>query len=100
MIVIGQIREHYKDNKYQSIRDLINKPLKEKEIVISYMKKCRITAAAPAIITDLINPEKRFTELYMMTDGTYGWRSDVIYYVENYDMELPEDFIQHILDQV
>lgn len=99
MIEIGQIREIYKDDKYPSIKDLINKPIKEKKKVIEYMKKCKIEAVAPAIITDLINPEIKFAELYLMTDGKYEWRSDVIYYVEKYDMELPEEFIQHVLNQ-
>lgn len=99
MIIIGQTREVYKDEKYPSIKDLINKPIKEKEKVIKYMRSCTITSASPAIITDLINPDIKFAELYCMTDGKYGWRSDVIYYVEKYDMELPEEFIQHVLSQ-
>jgi len=99
MIIIGQTCEVYKDNKYPSIKELINKPIKEKEKVIKYMKNCKITSASPAIITDLINPKIKFAELYSMTDGKYAWRSDVIYYVEKYDMELPEKFIQHILSQ-
>ncbi len=34
-----------------------------------------------------------------MSDGKYEWRSDVIYYVDKYDMELPDEFIQHVLAQ-
>ncbi len=100
MINIGGIREVYRDNNYPSIKDLINKPIKDKEKVIRYMKRCKITAVAPARVTDLINPEKKISELYMMTDGKYEWRSDVIYYVDKYDMELPEEFIQHVLSQI
>lgn len=100
MIVIGQTREIYKDNKYPSIKELINKPIKEKNKVLRYMKKCNIDAVAPAALRDVINPENRIHELYCMSDGIYGWRSDVIYYVEKYDMALPEEFIQHVLSQV
>lgn len=96
-IVIGQLREIYKDDKYPSIRDLINKPIRDKKKIIEYLKGCKIEAVAPAIVTDLINPEIKFTELRLMTDGKYSWRSDVIYYFEKYDMELPEEFIQHAL---
>lgn len=100
MIVIGQTLEVYKDAKYPSIRDLINKPIKDKARIINYMKKCKVGAIAPAIITDIIDKETIIPELYMMNDGIYTWRSDVIYYVEKYDMELPEDFIQHVLSQL
>lgn len=96
-VEIGQIRESYKDDKYPSIKDLINKPIRNKKEIIEYMKGCKIQAAAPAVVIDLINPEIKLGELYMMTDGKYSWRSDVIYYFEKYDMELPEEFIHHAL---
>lgn len=99
MKIIGQIREVYKDDKYSSIKDFINKPIKEKKKVVDYMKKCKVEAVAPAIVIDLINPEIRFAELCMMTDGIYAWRFVVIYYVERYDMELPEEFVEHVLKQ-
>lgn len=99
MIIIGQTCELDKDSKYPSIKELINKPVKEKEKVIEYMKKCKVVAIAPAIVRDLINPNNKINELCLMTDGKYEWRSDIIYYVEKYDMELPEEFIQHILSQ-
>lgn len=100
MIVIGQTCEVYKDNKYPSINDLINKPIREKEKIIAYMRNCKIEAVSPAIVTDLIDKKSKIPELYTMTDGKYAWRSDVIYYVEKYDMELPEEFIQHVLKQI
>lgn len=61
------------------------------------MKGCKVEAVAPAIVTDIINPENRVGELYFMTDGKYAWRSDLIYYFEKYDMQLPFEFIQHAL---
>ena len=99
MIIIGHTCELDKDNKYPSIKELINKPIKEKEKVIKYMKKCKVVAVAPAIVRDIINPNNKIAELCLMTDGKYEWRSDIIYYVEKYDMELPEEFIQHVLSQ-
>jgi hypothetical protein len=100
MIMIGQTREIYHDDKYPSIMKLINKPIKDKDKVLSYMKRCQVDAAAPAILRDVINPDYKIPELLLMSDGTYGWRSDVIYYVEKYDMALPEDFIAHVLNKV
>jgi hypothetical protein len=48
MIYIGETRELDNDNSLPSIMELINKPIKEKEKVLRYMKKCRIDAVAPA----------------------------------------------------
>jgi hypothetical protein len=97
MIFIGETRELDNDNSLPSIMDLIHKPIKEKEKVLKYMKKCHVDAVAPAIVRDVINPENRIPNLFLMSDGTYGWRSDVIYYVEKYDMALPDEFVQHVL---
>lgn len=96
-IEIGMTREIYNNEKYPSMRDLIYKPIKEKDKIVKYMKESKIQAVAPAIVTDVINPEIRFGELFFMTDSKYCWRSDVIYYFDKYDMELPEEFIQHAL---
>lgn len=100
MTFIGQTYELDKDSKYPSIKELINKPIKEKEKIIRYMKKCNIIAVAPAIVRDILNPNNKIAELCLMSDGKYEWRSDVIYYVEKYDMELPEEFIKHVLSQI
>jgi hypothetical protein len=83
-IEIGCIREIYKDGQYPFLLDLINKPIKEKEKVIEYMKTSKIQAVAPGIFRDLINPENKIPYYFViMTDGKYSWRSDVIYYMEN-----------------
>jgi hypothetical protein len=100
MIIIGETKELDKDDKYPSIMELINKPIKEKKKIIEYMKKSQVIAVAPARVYDVINPDNKIPELFIMTDGKYGWRSDVIYYVEKYDMELPEEFIEHALNEI
>jgi len=96
MILIGEIQELLKNDKYPSIKTLIHKPMKEKEQVIEYMKKSKVIAAAPAIVRDVLNPEIKIPELLLMSDGKYQWRSDIIYYVEKYDLELPEEFVRHV----
>lgn len=30
------------------------------------------------------------------TDGEWAWSSELIYYLENYDIPLPQDFISHM----
>ena len=99
MKMVGETREIYHDDQYPSILDLINKPIREKEKVLSYMRKGHIDAVAPARLRDVINPENKIPDLFLMSDGTYGWRSDVIYYVEKYDMALPDEFVQHVLSR-
>jgi len=100
MILIGEIQELLKNDKYPSIKTLINKPMEEKEKVVQYMKRSEVIAAAPAIVRDVLNPEVKIPELLLMSDGKYQWRSDIIYYVEKYDLELPEEFVNYVLEQI
>lgn len=99
MIVIGKIKENYKDDNLPSIHDIINKPIKDKKIVLDYLEKGKVTSVSPSISRDLINKNNIIKKLYMMNDGIYAWRSDTIYYFEKYDIELQEDFIQHVLNK-
>ena len=34
-----------------------------------------------------------------ITDGTWIWPADLVYYVENYDLQLDEEFIKHMAKQ-
>ncbi len=99
-IIIGQTREIYKDDGYPSIRDLINQPIAEKQQILDYMKRCEIVAVAPGAPRDIINPDNKLPWLYTMSDDKYGWSSELIYYVEKYDMALPQDFVQYVLEKL
>lgn len=96
MISIGLYKENTKDSSLPSIYDDINRFTGDKNKVLQYMKKCRVLAAAPSILHDVITGQPIHKELTFMTDGVYGWRSDIIYYVENYDLRLPDDFMRYV----
>ena len=70
--------------------------MEEKEKVVQYTRS-EVIAAAPANVRDVLNPEVKIPELLLMSDGKYQWRSDIIYYVEKYDLELPEEFVNYVL---
>lgn len=97
MTVIGKIKEINGEN-YPELRSLVGKPLKEKSRVLQYMKKAPVISAAAAAMRDALTGEFTGWELLVHSDGKYLWRSDVTYYVEKYDMELPGEFVQHILE--
>ena len=96
MIVIGRIMEN-NGAAYPSIKSMINKPIRNKKAVLDYMKRAKVVAASPAILIDVISNRPINSELLCYSDGKYGWRSDVIYYVDKYDMQLPDEFIDHAL---
>jgi len=81
-----------------SIQDLISdEPIAGKSKVLSYLKSRPVSAAAPAVLIDVITGESIQSALTSHNDGVYWWRSDVIYYFEEYNLKLPDEFIEHVL---
>ncbi len=98
MKVIGMVREIYKDDSLPTIKDSFKElPQEKKAAVLAYLKRGKVTAAAPAIPRDVLTGEKISGSLVMQTDGEYAWRSDVAYYFEKYNIDLGETFIAHVL---
>ena len=98
MIVLGHYKEIYNNNDYPSIKDDINKPTEYTNKIINYMKKCKVSSDSPAIVTDIFTGEPINATLSCMNDGKYAWRSDLIYYIEKYNLKLPDDFIIHVIN--
>jgi len=72
--------------------------MKDKDNIVGYMKRSAIVAAFPGRATDILDSAFHSIEMYLMNDGTYEWRSEIIYYAEKYDMAFPDDFVRHVLD--
>lgn len=99
MIVIGKYREIYNDNSLPSIKENINIPLENKDRILRYMKRFKSTSSSPAIVNDVITGERLSIPLECSNDGVFAWRSDIVYYLEKYDLRLDPDFIQHVFEQ-
>ena len=99
MIIIGKYYEIYNDKSLPSVKNNINIKLENKEIILRYMKKIKPSSSSPAIVKDVITGEKLSIPLECSNDGVFAWRSDVLYYFEKYDLRLPNDFIQYVLEK-
>ncbi len=100
MKVIFELKELQNKENLPSIHQMINFPIAEKDLVIDYMKNAMILAAAPAIVKDVFDPNIRIPELLLMGDGKYQWRSDIVYYIDKYNLKIPDEFLKHILSQI
>jgi hypothetical protein len=103
MKILEGAREFFNgDEKYPALKTLINKPMDNeiKEKVVKYLKEGKELAIAPSITRDILDPNVRLPRLSLMGDGEYEWRSDIAYYVEKYDLELPQEFIEHVLEKM
>ena len=64
---------------------------------IAYLKKGVLFIASPGPVRDIVDDARGFVgTASVLTDGVWAWRSDLVYYVETYGLELAEDFIEHL----
>lgn len=97
MIEIGRFKEAYGE-EYPSIREMIQeKPIKEKEIILAYLKKWDTGIRALKYLRDEITGEFTNEDFAYYCDGKYDWCTDVIYHFEKYNIKLEDDFIKYVL---
>ena len=100
MLILGEYREIYEDTSLPSIHDYISSDeQKNKNKILDYLKKGQIKACAAGKAIDIFTGEVIPNELSYMTDGQYEWRSDLIHYVQKYNLILDKQFIKHVLNQ-
>ena len=93
-IVVG-IREVFGE-KYPALNSLVGYKYKDKQKILKYLRSAFVESACAGWYTDVKTGEKIPEKAVCYTDGKYWWRSDIPYYVERYNMKLPDDFIAHI----
>jgi len=83
-----------------SIKDFIGKKIENKKEVCDYLKKGMVLAACGQVVKDVIHPEKGIAGTPDdMTDGKWLWPGDLAYYVENYDLQLPKEFVEYMKEK-
>lgn len=64
--------------------------------IINYMKSAVVYGARPEVLYDVFSNERIPYESLVMTDGYFKWSSELLYYVEKYNLVLPKEFIDRV----
>jgi hypothetical protein len=99
MIVLGKFKEIYNTDGLPRLSDNIGHPNEHKKLVLDYMRTFKSTSASPAKIKDVISGQEIDLPLECKTDGVYGWRTDFMYYIEKYDLKIPNDFVEYVISK-
>ena len=69
----------------------------DKEKIVSYLRSGHCVAAVPGIERDcMANNAVIADPPHVRTDGRWLWVQTLAYWVEQYDVELPSEFVVHI----
>lgn len=91
--------EYINDSYVGSIKENIsNSKDKNKSKVLNHLKNGEIIAAVVGTARDVFTNQAINGEWVLMTDGTYEWTSDIVYYYEKYNLILPPEFVKHAIE--
>lgn len=68
--------------------------------IIKYLRnngKC--SAASPGVVRDVFTGEYVNIPLRFYNDGVYSWTSALAYYIEKYNLRLPKEFEEYVLNK-
>lgn len=75
-------------------------PIENKDTIVKYLRNGEIVSMCTGTtIKDVLSGETVNCSDNGRSDGKYRWGEALAYYVEKYDLMLPEDFVQHIMEQ-
>ena len=67
----------------------------QKASVLRYLRGGEQLMLVAGIVRDPLDPNRPIIgSPHILTDGTWAWSADVTYYVEKYNLRLPEEFLE------
>lgn len=96
MIGIGYFAEHH-GNNYPPFRST-QQEVPHKKQVLEYLSSCKVIAAAPGVMKDAFTNQTIPGEMLAYSDGEYYWGSEAIYYFDKYNLELPSEFLNKVIN--
>jgi len=98
MIYIEKYDELSPGKGYDSMKKHFEKgayPGKEK--IVKYLTSGKVDMASFQLPKDVFTGERIPMTMLGMNDGVYMWWNTLAYYVDKYNLRLPEEFEKHIL---
>jgi hypothetical protein len=84
--------------RYKS-SDSARRQISDKSLILHYLKHAPRVASLRTFVLDEIEPERNHPiSLSFHSDGEWVWSNVTTYYVEQYDVRLPQDFVERILE--
>lgn len=99
-IKILELWKEYNSASDKSIRDSFqNSKYENQDLILEYLKNGRIIARLPISSYDITTDAKIHDYKLLITDDKYLWNSELIYYIEKYNLRLPKEFEEKIIHQ-
>lgn len=74
------------------------KPYDGMDKIVDHLEQGTPTFASSKVATDIYTGERIPVEYCGMTDGVFSWMSVLPYYVKTYNLRLPKEFEDYVLN--
>ena len=88
--------KEYNDYSTHSLISDFNYKYDNKNNVLDYLKSGKLILLTTDKCVDVATGNLISQTGAILSDGTYTWNSDIIYYVSLYNLKLPDYFLKHI----
>ena len=86
--------------KLPSMRDFISdEPIPHKDVIVAYLRTGELGSVMIGTMRDVFTGELTGISDHDRSDGEYEWDEGLAYYVDRYNLRLPQDFVDHILER-
>lgn len=100
MVFIGKYDEFCPGMGFPSLKNSLRRDTYESEAaVLSYLKSGKVHMATTGLVKDVVTGETTGWPLHHMNDGKLCWTTKLIYHIEKYHLQLPEEIEQYILNR-
>lgn len=82
------MREYFQNDKYEN-----------QDLITAYLKTGTPVMVQTAYARDVFTGTLLGYEKIFVNDGVYAWSNDLAYYVEKYNLKLPDDFTEYVLNK-
>lgn len=101
MKILNQYEEFGSGMGFPSMRDYFQSDKYENQgKIVSYLKTGKPVMVQTSMARDVFTGAPLGTEKVFVNDGEYAWSTDLAYYVEKYNLLLPDAFMKHALKKI
>ena len=87
--------------RYPSIYDCMSEDgMQHKSEIVNYLRSSHIEVATTSPARDVLTGEQLPFADVGLCDDVYRWGIDLPYYIEKYNVVLPDEVIEHILEKL
>ena len=93
-------KEFAPKRNHPSIHEYLEKePYINQDKIINFLRDGKIEIAQMSRDRDIFTGERIPYEVLVMSDGDYFWPNTLAWYVEKYNLRMPEEFERYILSK-